>query len=322
MTDSPPDSSRDPSPDARPDARSADPRARVVIVTGPAGAGRSTAVRALEDLGFEVIDNLPFSLLPRVLGDDGAPLPTARPLALGLDARNRDFSPATLMAAIDAYADRPDVQLLYLDCADEVLLRRFSETRRPHPLGERPADGIARDRAALAPVRDRADILIDTTALTPHELRAAIARAFGPDDGAPLSVSVESFSYKRGLPTSLDMAFDVRFLRNPHWDAALRPLDGRDPRVAAYVAADPRHADALARITDLVLSLLPAYRDEGRAHLAIGIGCTGGQHRSVCVATSLAEALAAAGWPVSLRHRELERRQGAAGLMDAPGRQT
>ncbi len=281
---------------------------RVVLVTGPSGAGRSTAIRALEDLGYEAIDNLPLSFLPR-LARMG---PHDRPLALGLDVRNRDFSAVLL-------PDTPErlgtlfgapVEVLFLDCADEVLLRRFSETRRPHPLSPdgTPATGIALEKALLAPIRARADLVIDTSRLSPHELRAQVERWFAPPGGRPLTVTIESFSYKQGLPPGLDLVLDCRFLRNPHWDERLRPLDGRDPEVAEFVRADPRHAPFLDRLWALVDLVLPAYREEGKAHVAIGLGCTGGQHRSVAVAEALAQALAEDGWRVSKRHRELERR--------------
>jgi RNase adapter protein RapZ len=164
----------------------------------------------------------------------------------------------------------------------------------------------------LISIRDRADVLIDTSDLTPHDLREEITRWFGCEDERRLAVSVHSFSYKRGLPRGIDMVFDVRFLKNPHWEAGLRPLDGRDPRVAAFVAGDARLGPFFDRVRDLVLSLLPEYRAEGKSHLSIGIGCTGGQHRSVRLAEMLAEALAEAGWGVSIRHRELERRAGTA----------
>ncbi|TNC74076.1 RNase adapter RapZ [Rubellimicrobium roseum] len=288
---------------------------RIVLVTGPSGAGRSTAVRALEDLGYEVIDNLPLSFLPRLA--KGPPL--ERPLALGIDVRNRDFAADAVLKAqerLSAMAGGP-VEILFLDCSGEVLLRRFSETRRPHPLAPDgpPAAGIAAERGLLAPLRARADVLIDTSALSPHELRAEVERWFAPEGGRTLAVTVESFSYKQGLPPGLDIVMDCRFLRNPHWDEALRPLDGRDAAVAAYVAADARYCDFFARLRDLVGTLLPAYREEGKAHLAIGLGCTGGQHRSVTVAESLAQALAEEGWRVSIRHRELERRAKAGGAV-------
>lgn len=294
---------------------------RVVLVTGPSGAGRSTAIRALEDLGYEAIDNLPLSLVPRLA--KGPPLD--RPLALGLDVRNRDFDRGALGRAPERLAELfgGRTTLLFLESTDEVLLRRFSETRRPHPLSPEgpPGLGIARERRLLASLRARADVLIDTSGMSPHELRAAVERWFAPPGGRPLTVSVESFSYKRGMPPGLDIVMDCRFLRNPHWEERLRFRDGRDPEVAAYVEADPRFADFLARLTDLVRSLLPAYRDEGKAHLGLGLGCTGGQHRSVMVAERLAQALAEDGWRVSKRHRELERQAGAAGAARGHGRE-
>ncbi len=280
---------------------------QTVLVTGPSGAGRSTAINALEDLGYEVIDNLPLSLLPRLL--DGPP--PSRPLALGLDVRNRDFGTDALIATIDQLAARSDqvMQVLYLDAAEEELVKRYSETRRRHPLAPAgpPLAGIARERDLLIPVRSRADVLIDTTGLSPHDLRAEIDRWFATAEGRNLGVTLHSFSYKRGLPRGMDIVMDCRFLRNPHWDADLRARDGRDPEVAAYVAADPRFDDFFDRVKALVDLVLPAHKDEGKSHLSIGFGCTGGQHRSVMIVERMAQALAKDGWHVSKRHREMER---------------
>lgn len=282
--------------------------ASVVLVTGPSGGGRSTAINALEDMGFEVIDNLPLSLLPRLL--DGPP--PSRPLALGLDVRNRDFSVAALIETIDKLAARPDqpAQVLFLDAAEEELVRRYSQTRRRHPLAPAgtPLAGIQRETDLLVPIRARADVLIDTSGLSPHDLRAEIERWFGTSQGRKLGVTIHSFSYKRGLPRGMDIVMDCRFLRNPHWEESLRALDGRDPAVAAYIAADPRFDAFFERIKSLADLLLPAHKDEGKAHLSIGFGCTGGQHRSVAVTERLAAALADDGWHVSKRHREMERR--------------
>ena len=287
---------------------------RLVLVTGPSGAGRSTAIRALEDMGYEAIDNLPLSLLPRLVSGD---LPD-RPLALGVDARNRDFSANALIAAVDRVDGLSGVpmQVLFVDCSADVLLRRYSETRRRHPLApaESPEMGIAREFDLLVPIRARADILIDTSELSPHDFRAELERWFAPQGRSHLAVTAHSFSYKRGLPRGLDMVLDCRFLRNPYWDRALRALDGRDARVADYVAGDARFAAFRDKVIDLAALLLPAYEAEGKAYLAIGFGCTGGQHRSVAMAETLAAALADAGWPVSIRHRELERR----GALEAP----
>jgi UPF0042 nucleotide-binding protein len=293
---------------SQPDQPAERPDAPIVLVTGASGAGRSTAINALEDLGFEAIDNMPLSLMERLLNGP----PPSQPLALGIDVRNRDFSTDAVVEMLDRLSADPDMrtEVLYLDCRPEVLVRRYSETRRKHPLApSETADiGIAREMELLVPIRSRADLLLDTSELTPHDLRAEVGRLFERSGGARLAVSVESFSYKRGLPRGVDMVFDVRFLANPHWNPDLRNLDGRDPAVAAYVAADPRFEDFFTRIRDLTSSLLPAYIEEGKTYLSIGLGCTGGQHRSVAVAEKLAKALADQGWQVSTRHRELERR--------------
>ena len=287
-----------------------DARQSVVLVTGPSGAGRTTAINVLEDLGHEVIDNLPLSLLSRLL--EGPPL--SRPLALGLDVRNRDFTTDSLIDAIDRLAHDQAIalQVLYLDCDEDVLVQRYSETRRRHPLApaESPAAGIARERELLGPVRARADILLDSSELSPHDMRGEIERWFAPPEGRMMAVTLHSFSYKRGLPRGLDLVVDCRFLRNPHWEPALRPLDGRDAAVDAHVAGDPRFDGFFTSMCDFLIPLLPAYHAEGKAHLSVGFGCTGGQHRSVAVTERLAKTLAEEGWQVSKRHRELERRAG------------
>lgn len=282
---------------------------QIVLVTGPSGAGRSTTIHVLEDLGFEAIDNLPMGLLIRLM--DGPAL--NRPLALGIDVRNRDFSTDGFLDLLKKLGaiDGLQVTTLYLDCSAEVLLRRFSETRRRHPMaqGASPEAGVARELDLLQPIRDIADILIDTSMMNVHQLRAEVERWFAPSEGRQLAVSIESFSYKRGLPRSLDMVFDCRFLANPHWDPELRAADGRDPDVAAFVASDERYGPFFDKVKDMLISLLPAFRSEGKAHLSVGFGCTGGQHRSVTLAEAVAKALADAGQQVSIRHREMERRR-------------
>jgi UPF0042 nucleotide-binding protein len=288
----------------------------IVIMTGPAGSGRSTAIGALEDLGFEAIDNLPLSFLPRLFA--GPPL--NRPVVVGIDPRNREFAVDRLLELLAEIAEATGraPQLVFLDCDAGTLIRRYSETRRRHPLSprENPAIGIERELALLAPLRASADILIDTSAMTPHDLRAEMARRFGAGaaDGA-LAVTLQSFSYKRGAPRGVDMVIDVRFLRNPHWDEALRPRDGRDPAVAAYVAADPGYPTFYGRLADLIRFLLPAYKAEGKSYFGLGLGCTGGRHRSVALVEALAKTLAAEGWQVNIRHRDLEPALGDA----APG---
>ncbi len=280
---------------------------RLILVTGPSGAGRSTAINALEDIGYEAIDNLPLSLLPRLLQGPAH----EKPLALGLDTRNREFSTAALMDAIEELSGRSahDFDVLYTDCSDDVLLRRFSETRRRHPMAgaDDPLRGIAREKQMLDSVRDRASILIDSSELSPHEMRAEITRLFSLELDQKLSVSLHSFSYKRGLPRSADMVLDCRFLRNPHWQEALRSLTGLDDAVARYVADDPRYDAFFQHITDLCATLLPAYLEEGKSHFTIAFGCTGGRHRSVTLTEATAQMLALAGWQVSCRHRELQR---------------
>ncbi len=283
-------------------------RSKLVLVTGPSGAGRTTAIRALEDLSFEAIDNLPLSLLPRLLDGPSRGIP----LAVGIDVRTRDFSVDGVLELLDTLRKRADLDLdlLFIDCSVNVLVRRFSETRRRHPLApaETPIQGIEREMNLLVPIHETADHLIDTSELTLHDLRAEIDRLFQPKDATPLAVSVQSFSYKRGVPRGADMVLDCRFLRNPYWEPSLRTFDGRSADVAAYVAQDERFALFLEKVTDLCALLLPAYREEGKSHLSIAFGCTGGQHRSVMMAEELAKGLAGLEWQVSIRHRELDRR--------------
>lgn len=284
---------------------------RLVLITGPSGAGRSTAINVLEDLGFEAIDNLPLSLIPRLLDGPARPVP----LALGLDVRNRDFSSSNVIELIDRLTRMPEYspEVLFLDCDADVLVRRYNETRRRHPLNphSEPMAGVQAEIDLLAPIRVRADVLVDTSELSPHDLKAELTRWFDLRPDKNLSVSLHSFSYKRGVPRGVDVMFDCRFLANPHWEPELRPFDGRDARVQDHVTADPRFDEFFARTRDLVRFLLPAHTQEGKSHLAVGFGCTGGKHRSVTLVEKMAAALADAGWPVSIRHRELERRVAA-----------
>ncbi|MEM6941715.1 MAG: RNase adapter RapZ [Pseudomonadota bacterium] len=282
---------------------------RFVLVTGPSGAGRSSALSVLEDAGFEAIDNLPLRLLPALL--DGPA--RGRSIALGIDPRTRDFATDRLLELLGQLSARGDfaVELLYLDCSDDVLLRRFSETRRRHPLagGGPPIAGIEREHGLLQTLRARADVLIDTTDLNIHDFRAEMERWFAPGGRRQLNVSVQSFSYKRGLPRSVDMVYDCRFLRNPHWDPQLRASTGLDQDIAAYVAADPRYAAFEENVLEMSKLLLPAFQEEGKSNVSIAFGCTGGKHRSVTLAEAHALRLANLGWQVSKRHRELDRQQ-------------
>lgn len=279
----------------------------LLLVTGPSGAGRSTAIHALEDFGYEVIDNLPLSLFERLIGGPAL----ERPLALGIDVRNRDFSVDALISLLERHSGDGKVktQLLYLDCEESVLRNRFSETRRRHPLApdQDPGEAISAEKLLLLPIRARADILIDTTQSAPQDLRAELARYFARKAGQELAITVQSFSYKRGLPRGSDMVLDCRFLRNPHWEQSLRKLTGLDRRVRAHIEDDSRYETFLAQTRDLVVTLLPAFQDEGKSYFSIAFGCTGGKHRSVTLAENFAQALAKLGWEVAIRHRELER---------------
>ena len=279
---------------------------KLVLLTGPSGAGRSTALRALEDIGFEAIDNMPIRLVRRLVAE-----PLERPLALVLDPRNRDFAVDGLLSLAEELAVSPrfDFELVYLDCSVPRLIQRYSETRRRHPLSPEGAarEGIALEERLLHPVRQRADMLIDTEHMTPHDLRAQVHALFAAPESPVLRVWVESFSYKRGIPAGADLVFDCRFLNNPHWQPGLRALTGRDAPVVEFINMDPRCGPFFRRVRDLVESLLPEYAHEGKAQVSISFGCTGGQHRSVALAEKLSNALVQAGWQVSKRHRELER---------------
>ncbi len=283
----------------------------VAIITGLSGAGRVTAINALEDLGWETVDNLPLSLILRLAESGGE-----RPLALGVDTRTRGFSAGALIDIMETLRATPGIAptLVFLDAADETLIARYAETRRRHPMApdETVATGVERERDVLAALRDRADLLIDTTQLSPHDLKARMREAMTRAASPGLTISIQSFAFKRGAPREAEMVIDVRFLRNPHWDATLRPRDGRDPEVDAHVAADPMFAPFFEKLCELVTMLLPAYRREGKAYFGIGLGCTGGRHRSVALGERLARRLAAEGWRVNLRHRELERREASA----------
>ncbi|HSK40503.1 MAG TPA: RNase adapter RapZ [Arenibaculum sp.] len=293
-----------PAPDRRP----------VVLLTGMSGAGLSTALKILEDLGYEAVDNLPLALLA-ALADQGDLL--ARPLAIAVDSRTRNFTAETLLARHDELAARPElsVRLVFMDCADEVLQRRFTETRRRHPLAiDRPvADGIARERNLLAPLREHADLVIDTSMLSLPEFRRLMNGHFQRNDEPTLHVFVTSFSYRQGLPREADLVFDVRFLDNPHYDPELRPMSGLDRPVAERVAGDPDFPGFFRHLTDLLQPLLPRYNQEGKSYLTIAVGCTGGRHRSVFVAKQLAEWLAGQGYRTGLSHRDLERSRPGSG---------
>ncbi len=276
----------------------------LVLVTGMSGAGRSTALSILEDLGYESIDNLPLDLLePLIAGG-------RRSLALGIDIRTRGFAVAPLLEHLDRDLAGAGLRLtlLFVECDDAVLGRRYTETRRRHPLahGRPVTDGIAAERNLLAPLRARADLVVDTSALTQAELRHILAGHFRRRGVRGMTVCVTSFAYRNGLPREADLVFDVRFLRNPHYEPELRALTGRDEAVARFIAADPQLEPFFTKLVDLLDCLLPDYRREGKTYLTIALGCTGGRHRSVAVAERLAEWFAAQGETVTLLHRDLD----------------
>lgn len=283
---------------------------RVLLVTGMSGAGKSTVLNTLEDMGWEVVDNLPFQLLNRLLATrapEGAL--GQRPLALGIDSRTRGFDAAQIVERIQAMSKDSSsrISILFLDCAGAELERRYSETRRRHPLAaDRPAaDGIARERELIAPLRLGADYLVDTTTNSSHSLKQEIRARFHDWGTAAMTVAVMSFGYARGLPRNADLVFDMRFLHNPYWDQDLRPLTGQDAAVADYVRSDPAYTDAVGQIENLSLTLLPRYGAEGKAYVTIAFGCTGGRHRSVHVAERVASLLAERGFAPTLSHRDL-----------------
>jgi len=283
---------------------------RILLVTGMSGAGKSTALKTLEDMGWEAVDNLPFSLLDRLLAtrpSEGAS--GARALALGIDSRTRGFKAQAIIDRVKAMRDSESANIatLFLDCTGAELERRYSETRRRHPLApDRPAaDGIARERELIAPLRRWADHVIDTTAITSNGLRLELRNRFEVDHGGDPILSVMSFGFARGLPRNADLVFDMRFLRNPHWDSALRPMTGLDESVGLYVRADPAYGEAVSRIADLLLLLLPRYKAEGKSYITVAFGCTGGRHRSVHVAEAISSQLRSAGFSPTVSHRDL-----------------
>lgn len=276
---------------------------RILLITGLSGAGKSTALKTLEDLGCEAIDNAPLSLVPSLAASGGQ-----HDLAIGTDARSRDFSPehfAKMLAGLKASGH--DVRLLFLDAENEALQRRFTETRRKHPLAlDRPvADGIMHERSLLFPLRGMADVVFDTSEWNGADLKGAVREFYGAEQRA-LYIFVTSFSYKRGLPRDADLVFDVRFLRNPFYEPLLRTETGLDAKVAAFVEADPGFKEFFSNIKMLIEPLLPRYLEEGKSYLTIAIGCTGGRHRSVHVAEKLTGFLKQKEYKVGIRHRDID----------------
>ncbi len=282
---------------------------RLLIVTGVAGSGRATAMRVLEDLGFYCVDNLPIALAPNVMEMALARDPGLKGIALGVDARERLFFPEwpRIFAELEHRRHRPEV--IFLDASDEVLMRRYSETRRPHPMAEgglTVPQAIRRERQALAELRERADRVIETSALSVHELREMITAAvLGSRRGGPMVIELVSFGYKYGTPIGLDIVQDVRFIPNPFFVEELRPLTGLDPKVREWVLAQPAAQQFLQQFESLLRTLLPMYDREGRSYLSLGLGCTGGRHRSPVMAEEIRTRLAKAGYQATARHQHI-----------------
>ena len=282
----------------------------MIVVTGLSGSGRSAALKAFEDIGFYCVDNLPLILLPAFV-DFACQSEQASQSAIGIDVREKGFQerfPA-LYGQLKSGGREIIIELLFLDASDQTIVRRFSETRRPHPLarGRTPLlEGIRKERAELAEVRKLADRIIETSDYTVHDLRQTIEREYSAGDAnRPMLITLVTFGYKYGVPYDLDLLFDLRFLPNPHFVPLLRPLTGEDARVREYIMAKPDSVEFLARLRDFLEYLLPRYRSEGKSYLTIGFGCTGGRHRSIGFALLVADCLRQIGYEVNIKHRDI-----------------
>ena len=290
-----------------PPAQSPDDVQRVLLVTGLSGAGKSTVLAVLEDLGWETIDNFPIRLLEGLLAP-GAQR-TGGPLAIGFDSRTRGFVPGEIIDLSKDLAERPDIAVtfMFLDCAGGELERRYNETRRRHPMaGGRPVqEGIAAERELLEPLRRWSDRVIDTSGLSSNDLQNAIRETFSPTDEAAMTLTVSSFGFARGMPPLADLVFDMRFLDNPHWVDGLRELTGQDAAVGEHIEKDPAFHLVFTQIFDLLTTLIPRYSAQGKAYVHVAFGCTGGRHRSVFTAERMAQGLREAGFSPTVRHRNL-----------------
>ena len=306
-----------------PAERSGAGKQRILLVTGVLGAGKTTALRVLEDLGWEAIDNFPIRLLDRLLEtqpahEQASPHGEAAPIAVGFDTRTRGFDPVRIIERVKLLSARSDLSIttLFLDCAGSELERRYNETRRRHPMSQdKPAAaGIVAERELLEPLRRWADVVLSTTDFSVNDLQQAMRMQFADDSPQALTLTVSSFGFARGTPPLADFVFDMRFLSNPHWVDHLRPQTGQDAPIGDYIRQDPAFAPAFAHIRDLLVGLLPSFRKQGKAYLHIAFGCTGGRHRSVFMAEQIAAALRDAGFSPTLLHRNLTSR--AADLLE------
>ncbi len=283
---------------------------RLLLVTGLSGAGKSTALDVLEDLGWETIDNLPVRLLESLVNSSiqNAHSPSG-PLAIGFDSRTRGFVPSDIIELVKTLSSRPGLSItfMFIDCSGAELERRYNETRRRHPMAQgRPVfDGIAAERELLEPLRRWADIVIDTTALSSNELQARVREQFAPADNGTMTLTLSSFGFARGMPPLADLVFDMRFLDNPHWVDELRELTGQDAAVGEHIERDTGFAPVFTQIRDLIVTLLPRYTAQGKAYVHVAFGCTGGRHRSVFTAERMAQHLREAGFSPTVRHRNL-----------------
>ncbi|NQX95003.1 MAG: RNase adapter RapZ [Erythrobacter sp.] len=280
---------------------------RVLLVTGFSGAGKSTVLAVLEDLGWETIDNFPIRLLQGLLAPGAQK--TGAPLAIGFDSRTRGFVPSDIIDLAKSLADRPDIAVtfMFIDCSTGELERRYNETRRRHPMADgRPVqEGIAAERELLEPLRRWSDRVIDTTGLSSNDLQNRVRELFGPTDEGAMTLTISSFGFARGMPPLADLVFDMRFLDNPHWVEGLRELTGQDAPVGEHIQRDPAFNLAFTQIFDLLTTLIPRYAAQGKAYVHIAFGCTGGRHRSVFTAEAMAKGLREAGFSPTVRHRNL-----------------
>lgn len=287
---------------------------KILLVTGVSGAGKTTVLKTLEDLGWETVDNFPIKLAGQLLKipASGGEIGPNISLALGFDSRTRGFDAEALINQIKKLQGQPNLQImtLFLDCAGVEIERRYAETRRRHPMAQdRPAmDGIAIDRNLMEPFRRWADTVVDTSKLSAHDLQQAIREQFTSETSPHSTITVSSFGFSRGVPHNADLVFDLRFLRNPHWDSTLRPMTGIDAAVAEYVSADPKYHEAMQKIRDLLRFLLPLYDAQGKAYINVAFGCTGGRHRSVHVAETFGNWLREDGFALTVAHRNLTSR--------------